>query len=91
MNVSILQDNYRIQNVENLLGWFLTCEELKCGFAQELELFLKLNDTKMAQFIIFKNVKICKTLIIIGAGGRVRTPNPQIRSLMLYPVELRPR
>ena len=26
-----------------------------------------------------------------GAGGRVRTPNPQIRSLMLYPVELRPQ
>ena len=26
-----------------------------------------------------------------GAGGRIRTLNPQIRSLMLYPVELRPR
>ena len=26
-----------------------------------------------------------------GAGERTRTPNPQIRSLMLYPVELRPR
>ena len=26
-----------------------------------------------------------------GAGERTRTPNPQIRSLMLYPIELRPR
>ena len=24
-----------------------------------------------------------------GAGERTRTPNPQIRSLMLYPIELR--
>ena len=30
-------------------------------------------------------------LINTGAGGRIRTLNPQIRSLMLYPVELRPR
>ena len=30
-------------------------------------------------------------LINTGAGGRTRTLNPQIRSLMLYPVELRPR
>ena len=27
----------------------------------------------------------------IGAPGGIRTPNPQIRSLMLYPVELRAR
>ena len=26
-----------------------------------------------------------------GAPGGIRTPNPQIRSLMLYPVELRAR
>src|SRR5678815_3565868 len=25
----------------------------------------------------------------VGAPGRTRTPNPQIRSLMLYPIELR--
>ena len=28
---------------------------------------------------------------ISGAGGETRTPNIQIRSLTLYPVELRPR
>jgi hypothetical protein len=27
----------------------------------------------------------------VGAPGGIRTPNPQIRSLMLYPVELRAR
>ena len=26
-----------------------------------------------------------------GAGGETRTPNIQIRSLVLYPVELRPQ
>jgi hypothetical protein len=24
-----------------------------------------------------------------GAPGKIRTPNPQIRSLVLYPIELR--
>jgi hypothetical protein len=28
---------------------------------------------------------------IIGALGEIRTPDPQIRSLMLYPAELRAR
>ena len=27
--------------------------------------------------------------IVIGALGEIRTPDPQIRSLMLYPAELR--
>jgi hypothetical protein len=26
-----------------------------------------------------------------GAAGGIRTPDPQVRSLMLYPTELRPR
>ena len=26
---------------------------------------------------------------VIGAPGEIRTPNPQIRSLVLYPIELR--
>ena len=30
-------------------------------------------------------------IVITGAGGETRTPNIQIRSLTLYPVELRPQ
>jgi hypothetical protein len=32
-----------------------------------------------------------QVLLYIGAPERIRTPNPQIRSLVLYPVELRAR
>ena len=32
-----------------------------------------------------------QSLAVSGADGRFRTPNPQIRSLVLYPVELRPQ
>jgi hypothetical protein len=28
---------------------------------------------------------------LVGALGEIRTPDPQIRSLMLYPAELRAR
>ena len=31
------------------------------------------------------------TPLRIGAAGGIRTPDPQVRSLMLYPTELRPR
>jgi len=34
MNVSILQNDYRIQNVGKLLGGCLTCEELVGGYSQ---------------------------------------------------------
>ena len=30
-------------------------------------------------------------LLKFGAPGGIRTPNPQIRSLVLYPIELRAR
>ena len=33
-----------------------------------------------------KNMNICREY---GAPGKIRTPNPQIRSLVLYPIELR--
>jgi hypothetical protein len=29
--------------------------------------------------------------VAVGAAGGIRTPDPQVRSLMLYPTELRPR
>lgn len=29
--------------------------------------------------------------LVLGAAGGIRTPDPQVRSLMLYPTELRPR
>ncbi len=35
--------------------------------------------------------RICATQPRIGAPGRIRTPNPLIRSQVLYPVELRAR
>jgi len=31
----------------------------------------------------------CKPLIVFGAPEEIRTPDPQIRSLVLYPAELR--
>ena len=35
--------------------------------------------------------KYMKPKIKVGAPGGIRTPNPQIRSLVLYPIELRAR
>jgi hypothetical protein len=34
-------------------------------------------------------VKICNVNAVTGAPGKTRTSNPQIRSLVLYPIELR--
>ena len=45
------------------------------------------NGTKDVEII----VNTALNAVFSGAGGRIRTPNPQIRSLMLYPVELRPQ
>ncbi len=37
---------------------------------------------------VYKFEIICYLIEIIGAPGRIRTPDPQIRSLVLYPAEL---
>ena len=34
---------------------------------------------------------LTKAIVLTGAAGGIRTPDPQVRSLMLYPTELRPR
>ena len=50
-----------------------------------------LNGTKVAQFSNLKRIRFTQSVDIAGAGGETRTPNIQIRSLTLYPVELRPQ
>ena len=45
----------------------------------------------MAQISNLKGIKFTKSVCMSGAGGETRTPNIQIRSLTLYPVELRPQ
>lgn len=37
------------------------------------------------------NVRRSLVLIFIGAPGEIRTPDHQVRSLVLYPTELRAR
>ena len=49
------------------------------------------NGTKVAQFRNLSGVYSNYNVAIAGAGGETRTPNIQIRSLTLYPVELRPQ
>ena len=49
-----------------------------------------LNGTKVVQFSNLKEMNYTQSIAIAGAGGETRTPNIQIRSLTLYPVELRP-
>ena len=50
-----------------------------------------LNGTKLAQFSNLKGIRFTQSVGMTGAGGETRTPNIQIRSLTLYPVELRPQ
>src|SRR5262249_55415669 len=38
-----------------------------------------------------RNAYFVQTLVFAGAPGRIRTSDPQIRSLVLYPAELRAR
>ena len=45
----------------------------------------------MAQFSDLKGIRFTQSFGMTGAGGETRTPNIQIRSLTLYPVELRPQ
>ena len=52
---------------------------------------MKLLGTKLAQISNLKGIRFTQSVGMTGAGGETRTPNIQIRSLMLYPVELRPQ
>ena len=45
--------------------------------------------TYVLPFCSRRHPRIAKTAEIIGAPGRIRTSDPQIRSLVLYPAELR--
>jgi hypothetical protein len=45
----------------------------------------------VSQILKIAFVFLGSALVLCGDPGGSRTPNPQIRSLMLYPVELRGR
>ena len=47
--------------------------------------------TSLSKFRYMNGDIIVESVAIAGAGGETRTPNIQIRSLTLYPVELRPQ